>query len=185
MYNHQLQYDQQLATILMDAKTALNNMQGEVWAAVHALAENEGITFDACLGVVLQVLNLLPQIPIDISFQTQIPLTVTYCLESSVYRRWHPEQGGVSPLCKKIRASRTLSKSWVVLSTNQVRAWIVPHLWLLLTTPQDQAGRGALDIGLVAVHEVSPLCTANDQALWAHRQVVILFIPMPLKMARC
>ena len=110
MYNHQLQYDQQLATILMDAKTALNNMQGEVWAAVHALAENEGITFDACLGVVLQVLNLLPQIPIDISFQTQIPLTVTYCLEFSVYRRWHPEQGGVSPLCKKIRASRTLSK---------------------------------------------------------------------------
>ena len=26
MYNHQLQYDQQLATFLMDAKMALNNM---------------------------------------------------------------------------------------------------------------------------------------------------------------
>ena len=102
MYNHQLQYDQQLATFLTDAEMALNNMQGEVCATVCTLAENKGITFDACLGLMLQVLNLLPQIPIDISFQTQIPLTIAYCPESSVYRRWHPEQGGVSPLCKEI-----------------------------------------------------------------------------------
>ena len=46
----------------------------------------------------------------DISFHMQIPLTITYCPESSVYRRLHPEQGGVSPLHKEIRASRTLSK---------------------------------------------------------------------------
>ena len=110
MYNHQLQYDQQLATFLTEAKTALNDMRGEVWNTVHTLAENEGMTFDACLGTALQVLNLLPQILIDISFQTQIPLTIAYCPESSIYRRWHPEQGGVSPLRKKIRASRTLSK---------------------------------------------------------------------------
>ena len=77
---------------------ALNDMRGEVWATVCALAENEGIMFNACLGLMLQVLNLLPQIPIDISFQTQIPLTITYCPESSIYRRWHPEQGGISPL---------------------------------------------------------------------------------------
>ena len=81
-----------------------------MWAAVRTLVENEGITFNACLGIALQVLNLLPQLPIDISFQTQIPLTITYCLESSIYRRQHPEQGGVSPLCKEIRASHTLSK---------------------------------------------------------------------------
>ena len=87
-----------------------NDMRGEVWATVHALAENEGITFDACLGLALQVLNLLPQISIDISFQTQIPLTIAYCLESSIYRRWHPEQGSVSPLHKEVRASCTLSK---------------------------------------------------------------------------
>ena len=79
MYNHQLQYDRQLATFLAEAKTALNDMQGEVWATVHTLAENEGITFDACLGLALQVLNLLQQIPIDISFQTQTPLTIAYC----------------------------------------------------------------------------------------------------------
>ena len=66
--------------------------------------------FNACLGLMLQMLNLLLQIPIDISFQTQIPLTITYCPESSIYRRWCPEQGGVSPLCKEVRASRMLSK---------------------------------------------------------------------------
>ena len=66
--------------------------------------------FNGCLGIALQVLNLLPQIPIDISFQTQIPLTIAYCPESSIYRRWHPEQVGVSPLHKEIRASHTLSK---------------------------------------------------------------------------
>ena len=110
MYNHQLQYDQWLATFLMEAQMALSDMQSKVWATVCALAENDGITFDACLGLVLQVLNLLPQIPIDILFQTQIPLTITYCPESSIYRRWYPEQGGVSPLRKEIRASHTLSK---------------------------------------------------------------------------
>ena len=110
MYNHQLQYDGQLATFLMEAEMALNDMRGEVWDTIHTLAENEGITFDACLGLVLQVLNLLPQIPIDILFQTQIPLTIAYCPESSIYRRWHPEQGGVFPLHKEIRASCTLSK---------------------------------------------------------------------------
>ena len=85
-------------------------MRGKIWAAIHALAENEGITFNVCLGLTLQVLNLLRQIPVDISFQTQIPLTITYCPESSIYRRWYPEQGSVSPLRKEVRASRTLSK---------------------------------------------------------------------------
>ena len=175
MYNHQLQYDQQLATSLMDAKMALNDMRGEVWATVHPLAENEGIMFNACLSLMLQVLSLLPQIPIDISFQTQIPLTITYCLESSICRRWCPEQGGVSPLCK----------AWAGLPANLVRVWIIPHLWLLLTTPQDQADHGALDVDLVAVHEVSLLPSASDQALWAQWQVVIPFFPTLLKMARC
>ena len=110
MYNHQLQYDWQLSTFLMDMEMTLNNMRGDIWAAIRALAEIEGITFDACLGLTLQVLNLLLQIPVDILFQTQIPLTIAYCPESSIYRRWRPEQGGVSPLCKEVRASRTLSK---------------------------------------------------------------------------
>ena len=110
MYNHQLKYDQRLATFLKEAETTLTNMRDQIWTAVHALAENEAITFDDCLSLMLHVLHLLPQIPMDISFQTQIPLTIAYCLESSIYRRWHSEQGAVSPLCKEVRASQTLTK---------------------------------------------------------------------------
>ena len=40
----------------------------------------------------------------------QIPLTIAYCPESLVYRRWHPKQGGVSPFRKEVRASWTLTK---------------------------------------------------------------------------
>ena len=110
MYNHQLDYNRQLAAFLKEMETTLNNMRDQVWATVRALAGNEGITFNDCLSLTLQVLNLLLQIPMDILFQTQIPLTTTYCPESSIYRRWHPEQGRVSPLHKEVRASRTLSK---------------------------------------------------------------------------
>ena len=84
MYNHQLQYDGQLATFLTDAKTALDDMQSKVWDAICTLVGNEGIMFDACLGLMLQVLNLLSHIPIDISFHTEIPLTIAYCPESSI-----------------------------------------------------------------------------------------------------
>ena len=110
MYNHQLHYDQQLSTFLTDMEMTLNNMRDEVWGTIHTLAENEGITFNDCLGFTLQVLNLLLQIPVDVSFQTQIPLAIAYCPESSIYRRWCPKQGGVSPLWKEVRASHTLSK---------------------------------------------------------------------------
>ena len=110
MYNHQLEYDQQLATFLKEAETTLTNMRDQIWTAIHALTEREGMTFEDCLSLVLRVLHLLPQIPVDISFQMQIPLTIAYCPESSVYRRWHSEQGRVSPLNKEVRASRTLIK---------------------------------------------------------------------------
>ena len=85
-------------------------MRDQVWTAVHSLTENEGITFDDCLSTMLHLLHLLPQILMDVSFQMQIPLTIAYCPESFIYRRWHSKQGGVSPLCKEVRASRTLSK---------------------------------------------------------------------------
>ena len=183
MYNHQLQYDRQLSTFLTDTETTLNNMRGEIWATIHALAENEGITFDTCLGLTLQVLNLLPQIPVDISFQTQKPLTIAYCLESSIYRRWHPEQGSVSPLCKEVRASRTLSKVLGGVTHQPSEGVDCPPSPAASynTTLWDQAGREAPDID----HSVSLLPTAGDQALWAWQQVVTLFAPTPPKVARC
>ena len=74
----------------------------------QVLSGLEAMNCNSIQGMAHETLTL--QIPIDISFQTQIPLTIAYCQESSIYRRWHPEQGGVSPLCKEIRASHTLSK---------------------------------------------------------------------------
>ena len=91
-------------------ETNLSNMRDQVWSAVCTLAENESITFNGCLSLILQVLNLFPQIPVDVSFQAQIPLTIAYCPKSSIYRRWHPKQGSVSPLRKEVRASWTLTK---------------------------------------------------------------------------
>ena len=86
MYNHQLDYDWQLATFHKEKEVTLSNMRDQVWATVHTLAENEGITFNDCLSLRLKILNLLPQIPVDISFQMQILLTITYCLEKMVPR---------------------------------------------------------------------------------------------------
>ena len=97
MYNHQLEYDWWLADFLM----TLANMRDQIWTAVCALTESEGMTFEECLSLMLHILLLLPQIPVDVSFQMQIPLTIAYCPESSVYRRWHSEQGGVSPSIRR------------------------------------------------------------------------------------
>ena len=110
MYNHQLEYDRRLTDFLKEAETTLDNMRDQIWTTVHALAESKGMTFKDCLNLMLCILLLLPQIPVDVPYQMQIPLTIAYCLESSVYRRWHSKQCGVSPLCKEVRASQTLTK---------------------------------------------------------------------------
>ena len=110
MYNHQLEYDRWLTDFLKEAETMLANMRDQIWTTVHALAESEGMTFKDCLNLTLCILLLLLQIPVDISYQTQIPLTIAYCQESLVYRRWLSKQGRVSPLCKEVRASQILTK---------------------------------------------------------------------------
>ena len=110
MYNHQLEYDQRLTDFLKEAETKLANMRDQIWTIVRALTESEGMTFKDCLSLALCILLLLPQIPMDVSFQTQIPLTIAYCPVSSVYRRWYSRQGRVSPLRKEVRASQTLTK---------------------------------------------------------------------------
>ena len=109
MYNHQLEYDQRLTDFLKEAETMLANMRDQIWTIIHTLAESEGVTFEDCLNLTLHILLLLPQIPVDVSYQMQIPLTITYCPKSSVYRS-HSEQGGVSPLHKEVRASQHLGQ---------------------------------------------------------------------------
>ena len=110
MYNHQLQYDWWLTNFLKEVETMLADMRDQIWTAVHTLVESEGVTFKDCLNLRLHILLLLLQIPMDVSYQTQILLTIAYCPESLVYKRWHSEQGGVSPLHKEVRASQTLTK---------------------------------------------------------------------------
>ena len=110
MYNHQLEYNQWLSDFLKEAEATLANMRDQIWTAVCTLTESEGVTFKDCLSLMLCILPLLLQIPVDVSYETQIPLTIAYCPESLVYRRWHPKQGGVSPFHKEVRALQTLTK---------------------------------------------------------------------------
>ena len=76
-------------------------------------------------------------------------------------------------------------KSWVGSPANQVRLWIIPHLWLLLITLQGQAGCRAPDVNPTAMPKVSLLPAAGNQALWAQWQVIIRSTPTLLKIARC
>ena len=104
MYNHQLEYDRWLSNFLKEVEATLANMRDRIWTAIHALADGEGMTFEDCLKLSLRILPLLPHIPVDVSYETQIPLIITYCPESSVYRRWDIDHGRVSPFHKEVWA---------------------------------------------------------------------------------
>ena len=110
MYNHQLEYDRWLSDFLKEVEVMLADMRDQTWTAVYAFMESEGMTFEDCLSLTLCILPLLPQIPMDNLYDTHILLTIAYCPESSVYRRWHPKQGRVSPFRKEVRALWTLTK---------------------------------------------------------------------------
>ena len=90
MYNDKLEYDQLLSNFLKEVETTLANMRDQIWTAICTLAESEGMMFEDCLSLVLCILPLLPQIPVDVSYKMLIPLTITYYPESSVYRRCRP-----------------------------------------------------------------------------------------------
>ena len=66
MYNHQLEYDWWLSNFLKEAEAMLANMRDQIWTAVSALMEREGVTFKDCLSLTLCILPLLPQIPMDV-----------------------------------------------------------------------------------------------------------------------
>ena len=105
----------------------------------------------------------------------QIPLIIAYCPESSVYRRWHPEQGGVSPFWKEVRASQTLTKVLGGVHHQDSEGANALHLPLSLKVLQDWAGHGTPKLGRVAILEVSPHTAAGDQ---------VPPNPGPLKMTR-
>ena len=169
MYNHQLEYDRQLATFLKEAEMTLTNMRDQIWTTVCALTEREGMTFEDCPSLTLHILHLLLQIPMDVLFQMQIPLTIAYCPKSSVYRRWHSKQGGVSPLHREVRASQTLTKVLGRVthrgSEGVDRSPSLKALW-------DRVGCEAPELDHAAVPKVSPHTTASDQTLPSPRSLM-------------
>ena len=62
---------------------------------------------------------------------------------------------------------------------------MVPHLPLLQTTPQILVGHRALDVKLIAMHNVSLLPAVDNQALQAQWLAVSPFIPKPPNTAWC
>ena len=54
----------------------------EVWECIHKLTDMAGVSHNACLGLVLQVLNKLPTIPIDLSYCMPIPMMLAHGPES-------------------------------------------------------------------------------------------------------
>ena len=132
-------------------------MRDQIWTAVHALAEGEGMTFEDCLNLALRILPLLPQIPVDISYETQIPL-ITYCLESLVYRRCHAVHGGVSPFRKEVRASQTLAK--VLGSIHHQNSEEADHA-LSPTTSKGSAGSDMSQGSRARLHSCSQSITSH------------------------
>ena len=109
MYNHQLEYDLRLAAFLKEMEMTLANMRDQIWTTVCTLIESEGVTFKDCLSRATHT----PPAPADPlgGLISDVDTTHHRLLPaSSVYRRWHCELGRVSPLCKEVRASRTLTK---------------------------------------------------------------------------
>ena len=63
MYNHQLQYDQRLSNFLKEVEMTLANIRDQIWTAIHALMDSEGMTFEDCLSLMLRILPPAPADP--------------------------------------------------------------------------------------------------------------------------
>ena len=83
MYNHQLEYDRWLSNFLKEVEAMLANMRDQIWTAVRALMESEGMTFDDCLSLTL---HILPPAPTDsCGCLVQDAYTAHYCLLPRVF----------------------------------------------------------------------------------------------------
>ena len=81
MYNHQLEYDWQLTDFLKEAETMLANMRDQIWTAVHALVESEGMTFKDCLNPHCAYSSCCCRSPwkSHIRCRYRSPLLIAYC----------------------------------------------------------------------------------------------------------
>ena len=81
MLTHLLQYNVELTAFVSSAEDALNVKQEQVWECVHSILGATSSTPMACLSVMLQVLQCLPHILWNLSFQAGVPSMFAYDLE--------------------------------------------------------------------------------------------------------
>ena len=121
VFNHQLRYDTQLVSFIASAKKTLQEKIDEVWEHVQSLLYVAGIPQDVCLCLALQVLELLPTIPIDLSFCTSIPMMLAYGPESYMSHAWLEDGGKTSSLGKKAKTSHLVKKKLEQLGQERER----------------------------------------------------------------
>ena len=78
MLMHLLRYDEELTTFMSSTEDVLNIRWGWVWERVHSILGATSCTPMACLSVMLQVLQCLPCIPWNLSFQAGFPTTFAH-----------------------------------------------------------------------------------------------------------
>ena len=88
IFSHLLKYDSELATFLTSADDTLRNKCEEILSHVHSLIETTNISPQAGLSLALQVLNLLPNIPWDLSYCVGIPMMFVYGQELYELQSW-------------------------------------------------------------------------------------------------
>ena len=110
VFDHQLRYDSELASFINSTEKTLQAKGDEVWECMQSLTNAAGMLQDTCLCLALQVLELLPTIPLDISFHTLLPMMLVYGLESYSSQAWHENEEETSSLGEGAKASRILEK---------------------------------------------------------------------------
>ena len=81
VFDHQLRY-------ITSVEKMLRAKRDEVWEHMQSLTNVAGMPQDTCLHLALQVLKLLPTIPLDISFHVPFPIMLAYGLESYSSQAW-------------------------------------------------------------------------------------------------
>ena len=88
VFQHQLRYNSQLASFITSAEGMLQAKQDKVWVCMESLVDSSRMPRDTCLCLALQVLKLLPMIPLDISFCAPFPMMLTYGPQSYLSQAW-------------------------------------------------------------------------------------------------
>ena len=110
VFDQQLRYDLELASFINSAEKMLHAKLDEVWECMQNQTNVIGMPQDTCLCLTLQVLELLPTIPLDISFHAPFPMMLMYGPESYSSQAWLQNEEETSSLGEGAKASHILEK---------------------------------------------------------------------------